>query len=361
MFEMFDFLKGMSSRKGLPPGTVKYTGETVAKKVRIRIMDFDENNFVEKEAQEVEECFAFKDTPSNTWINIDGIHDVNIIEKIGRHFDMHPLILEDILNTSQRPKYEDFDNYIFMVVKMLTYNTKKDEIASEQISIIMGGDCVITFQETEGDVFDVIRERIRTGRGRVRKMGSDYLAYVLLDAMIDNYFLILEKIGEKIEDIEEELLVNPTPNTLRKIHHLKREMIFLRKILWPTRDMISGLERCGSALIKDTTDIYLRDLYENVIHVIDSIEAIRDISAGMIDIYLSSLSNRLNVLMKHLNALVIAVAIPSFFAGVGGMSEFSDMVGFTNWPVAYFFFVFVMIVIGIITYFAIKHLEKYWK
>jgi len=361
MFEMFDFLKGMSSRKGLPPGTVAYTGERVHKKVRIRIMDFDENNFVEKDAQEVEDCFPFKNTPSNTWINVDGLHDVSIIEKIGHHFDMHPLILEDILNTSQRPKYEDFDNYIFIVVKMLTYNEKTDEISSEQISLIVGSDCVITFQETEGDVFDVIRERIRSGRGRVRKMGSDYLAYVLLDALLDNYFLILEKIGEKIEDIEDELLVNPTPHTLRKIHHLKREMIFLRKILWPTRDTVSGLERCGSALIKESTNIYLRDLYENVIHAIDSIEAIRDISAGMIDIYLSSLSNRLNVLMKHLNALVIAVAIPSFFAGVGGMSEFSQMVGFTNWPLAYFLFVFIMIVIGIITYFIIKHMEKYWK
>jgi len=361
MFEMFDFLKGLSSRKGLPPGTVAYTGEKVSKKVRIRIMDFDENNLVEKEAQEVEDCFPFKNTPSNTWINVDGLHDVSIIEKIGHHFDMHPLILEDILNTSQRPKYEDFDNYIFIVVKMLTFNEKKNEIESEQISLIMGGDCVITFQETEGDVFDVIRERIRSGRGRVRKMGSDYLAYVLLDALLDNYFLILEKIGEKIEEIEDELLVNPTPHTLRKIHHLKREMIFLRKILWPTRDTISGLERCGSALIKESTNIYLRDLYENVIHVIDSIEAIRDISAGMIDIYLSSLSNRLNVLMKHLNALVIAVAIPSFFAGVGGMSEFSSMVGFTNWPLAYFLFVSIMIAMGGVIYFAIKHLEKYWK
>ena len=358
---MFDFLKGMTKRKGLPPGSVTYTGETVTKKVRIRIMDFDDDNFVEKDAQEVEECFPFKNTPSTTWINIDGIHDTDIIEKIGRHFDMHPLILEDMLNTSQRPKFEDFDNYIFIIVKLLSYNEEKDEIDSEQISLIMGADCVITFQETEGDVFNVIRDRIRTGKGRVRRMGADYLAYVLLDALIDNYFVVLEKIGEKIEDIEDELIENPTPDTLRKIHHLKRETIFLRKILWPTRDMISGLERCGSSLIKDTTGIYLRDLYENVIHVIDSIEAVRDISAGMIDIYLSSLSNRLNVLMKHLNALVIAVAIPSFFAGVGGMSEFSQMVGFTNWPVAYFFFVLIMIVIGVITYFAIKHLEKYWK
>jgi magnesium transporter len=358
---MFDFLKGMTKRKGLPPGSVTYTGETVAKKVRIRIMDFDENNFVEKEAQEVEECFPFKNTPSTTWINIDGIHDTGIIEKIGRHFDMHPLILEDMLNTSQRPKFEDFDNYIFIIVKLLSYNEEKDEIESEQISLIMGADCVITFQETEGDVFNVIRDRIRTGKGRVRRMGADYLAYVLLDALIDNYFVVLEKIGEKIEDIEDELIEEPTPATLRKIHHLKRETIFLRKILWPTRDMISGVERCGSSLVKDTTGIYLRDLYENVIHVIDSIEAIRDISAGMIDMYLSSLSNKLNILMKHLNAIVISVEIPSFFAGAGGMSEFSQMVGFENWKIAYFLFLVAMVFMGIGIYFLVKRLEKYWK
>ena len=229
------FIKKRSKKVGLPPGTLVHIGEKKTEKVRIAIIDYDEASFEEKQIKTIEECFPFKDKTTVTWINIDGIHDIKIIEKIGRHFDLHPLILEDIVNTGQRPKIEDFGDYIFIVLKMLYYNEKEDEVQAEQVSLILGSNFVISFQEREGDVFNPIRERIRSGKGRIRKMGADYLTYALIDTIVDSYFIILEKLEEKIESMEEELVTNPTPETLQAIHHLKREMIFLRKSVWPLR------------------------------------------------------------------------------------------------------------------------------
>ena len=249
-----------SKKVGLPPGTPVHVGEKKIGRVRIKIIDYDEAQFQEKEAKTVEECFPFKDKLTVTWINIDGIHQVDIIEKIGNHFNIHPLVLEDIVNIGQRPKMEDFVNYIFNVLKMLYYDETESKTKAEQVSIILGSNFVISFQESEGDVFDPIRERIRNDRGRIRKMGADYLAYALIDTIVDNYFIILEKLGEKIEDIEEELVTNPAVETLQTIHSLKREMIFLRKSVWPLREVISRLERWESPLIDKSLDIYLRDV-----------------------------------------------------------------------------------------------------
>jgi len=222
-------LKKRSKKVGLPPGTLVHIGEEETGKVRITIIDYDEVQFQEKETKKLEECYPFKDKPTVTWINIDGIHQVDVIEKIGHHFNIHPLVLEDIVNTGQRPKLEDLTDYIFIVLKMLRYDEEEDETKAEQISLVLGSNFVISFQEREGDVFDPIRDRIRTDRGRIRKMGADYLAYALIDEIVDNYFLILEKLGEKIEEIEDKLVANPAPETLQTIHSLKREMIFLRK------------------------------------------------------------------------------------------------------------------------------------
>jgi magnesium transporter len=314
------FKKVAKKKIGLPPGTLVHVGEKKAEKVRIRIIDYDEAQFEEKEAKTVEECFPFKDTPTVTWINIDGLHDIEIIEKIGKHFGLHPLLLEDILNTEQRPKMEDHEDSLFIVLKMLYYDEEKHDITAEQVSIILGSNFVISFQEREGDVFKFIRERIRNGKGRIRKVGSDYLAYALVDAIVDNYFIILEKLGEKIEEMEEELVTNPTPETLQTIHHLKREMIFLRKSVWPLREVISALERGEPTLIHESTGIYLRDLYDHTIQVIDSIETFRDMVSGMLDIYLSSISNRMNEVMKVLT-IIATIFIPlTFIAGIYGMN-----------------------------------------
>jgi len=245
---------------------------------------------------------------------------VDIIEKMGNHFNIHPLVLEDILNTGQRPKMEDFVDYIFVVLKMLYYDEKENEVRAEQVSVILGSNYVISFQETEGDVFDPIRERIRNDRGRIRKMGADYLAYALIDIIVDNYFAILEKLGEKIEDIEDELVTNPALETLQSIHSLKREMIFLRKSVWPLREVINRLERWESPLINKSLDIYLRDMYDHTIQVIDSIETFRDMLSGLLDIYLSSVSNRMNEIMKVLT-IIATIAIPlTVITGLYGMN-----------------------------------------
>lgn len=335
-----------SKKIGLPPGTPIHVGEKKIGRVRIKIIDYDEAQFQEKEAKTVEECFPFKDKPTVTWINIDGIHQVDIIEKIGNHFNIHPLVSEDIVNTGQRPKMEDFVNYIFVILKMLYYDEKINETKAEQISLILGSNFVISFQENEGDVFDPIRERIRSDRGRIRKMGADYLAYALIDTIVDNYFIILEKLGEKIEDIEDELVTNPALETLQAIHSLKREMIFLRKSVWPLREVISRLERWESPLINKSLDIYLRDVYDHTIQVIDSIETFRDMLSGLLDIYLSSVSNRMNEIMKVLT-IIATIAIPlTVITGIYGMNfQFMPEL---QWQWSYPLVLLAMLTLGIL-------------
>ncbi|MCP8304622.1 MAG: magnesium/cobalt transporter CorA [archaeon] len=317
---MKKIFKKRSKKTGLPPGTLIHIGEKKIEKARITIIDYDEAQFQEKEAKKVEECFPYKDQPTVAWINVDGIHDVEIIEKIGNHFNLHPLLLEDILNTEQRPKMEDFEDYVFFVLKMLYYDEKENKIKVEQISLVLASNFVISFQESEGDVFNPVRERIRNGKGRIRKMGADYLAYALIDAIVDNYFIILEKLGEKIEDIEDELVTHPTSETLHAIHKLKREMIFLRKSVWPLREVVSKLERGESSLIKETTVIYLRDVYDHTIQVIDTIETFRDMLSGMLDMYLSSISNRMNEVMKVLTVIATIFIPLTLIASIYGMN-----------------------------------------
>lgn len=339
------FFKKVSKKAGLSPGVLIHVGNKKVEKTRIRIIDYDESQLEEKEAKTIEECFPFKDKPTVTWINIDGLHEVDIIEKIGKHFDVHPLVLEDIVNTGQRPKMEDLENYIFVVLKMLYYDEKEKEVSAEQFSFILGTNFVISFQERVGDVFNPVRERIRNAKGRIRKMGADYLAYALVDAVVDNYFVILERLGEEIESIEEELVHNPTPETLQIIHNLKREMIFLRKSVWPLREVISGLERGESTLIEASTGIYFRDVYDHTIQVIDNIETFRDMVSGMLDIYLSSVSNRMNEVMKVLT-IFAAIFIPlTFIAGLYGMNfEFMPEL---KWHWGYFGVIAIMAVVGI--------------
>jgi len=309
-----------SSDVGLPPGTLRYTGEKSDGPVKITILDYDEAGLTEKTVQRVEDCFPFKEKPTVTWVNIDGLHEVDAIEHIGRHFDVHPLTLEDIVNTGQRPKLEDFDGYLFVIFKMFYHDSDADHLKTEQVSLLLGPTWVISFQEEEGDVFEPIRQRIRNAKGRIRRMGADYLAYALVDAVVDNYFLVLEKIGERVEDIEEELIADPSPETLHVIHRLKRELIYLRKSVWPLREVIGGLERAETMLIDQKTGIYLRDVYDHTIQVIDTIETFRDMVSGMLDIYLSSVSNRMNEVMKVLTVIATIFIPLTFIAGIYGMN-----------------------------------------
>jgi len=313
-------IKKRSSKAGLPPGTLVHVGEKKVESARITFIDYDEQSFQEKQVTKIEECLKLKNTPTVSWINIDGIHDIELIEKIGKGFELHPLILEDILSTGQRPKFEDYEKYIFIVLKMLSFSGENQSVEVEQVSLILGPNYVISFQERIGDVFEQVRDRIRNAKGRVRKMGPDYLAYGLIDAVVDNYFAILERLGERIESMEEEVVGNPTEKTVQQIHSLKREMISLRKSIWPLRELIAGLEKSESSLIEETTDIYLRDVYDHTIQIIDTIESFRDMVSGMLDIYLSSLSNKMNAVMKVLTIIATLFIPLTFVAGIYGMN-----------------------------------------
>jgi magnesium transporter len=341
------FTRKMSQKAGLPPGTLIYVGEKKVEKVKIRVLDFDEAQFEEKELKTIEESFPFQDKPTVTWIDINGLHEVEIIEKLGSHFGLHPLLLEDILNTNQRPKMEDHGDYIFLVMKMLHSSDNNGEIKAEQVSIIIGSNFVISLQEHEGNVFNQVRDRIRKFKGRIRKSGSDYLAYTLLDAIVDNYFLILENVGEKIEDADQQLAANPSPSTLQHIRELKNTMIFFRKSIWPLRELVSALERCESTLVHESTGIYFRDVYDHTIQIIDTVESYRDIISGMVDIYLSSISNKMNEVMKVLT-IFASIFIPlTFVAGIYGMNF--DYMPELKWHPGYFaalgFMAFIVVIL----------------
>jgi len=339
-------IKKRSKKAGLPPGTLIHIGEKKTEELKITVIDYEETHFEEREVKRVEECFVFKDKPTVTWMNVDGLHQVEILEKLGECYGLHPLVLEDILNTDQRPKMEDYGEYIYIVLKALDYNDKSNEIETEQISLILGSNFVFSFQEREGDTFDPIRERIRNGKGRIRSMGADYLAYALVDSIVDNYFIILEKLGEKIEFLEDKLVSHPTPETLQTIHHLRREMIFLRKAVWPLREVINSLERGESSLVKESTRLYLRDVYDHTIQTIDTIETYRDMVSGMLDIYLSSVSNRLNSVMKVLTIIATIFMPLTFLAGVYGMNfKYMPELG---WRLGYPFIWLIMIGIGVL-------------
>ncbi|AEH61234.1 magnesium and cobalt transport protein CorA [Methanosalsum zhilinae DSM 4017] len=313
------FVKKTSYKAGFPPGTLVHIGEKKTETVRISYLDYDYSNIHENVVDSIEECFPLKDTHTVSWINIDGIHRVDIIEKIGKQFDIHPLVLEDILHTNQRPKIEDFGNYMYIVLKMI-YSNENNEINSEQISLIMGENFVISFQEIEGDTFEPVRKRIRSEKSRIRKMGPDYLTYALIDSIVDNYFIILEKIEDKLDLIEDEVVSSPTPDVLRNIHSLKWEMTYLRKSVWPLREVINSMTRTESNLIQESTRIYLRDLYDHTIQVIDTVETFRDILSGMLDVYLSSINNKMSEVMKFLT-IIATIFIPlTFIAGVYGMN-----------------------------------------
>ncbi len=309
------------SKIGLAPGTLVHVGEKKVEKVVIRVLAYNSETLIEREVETVEECAEFKGRSDlNLWINVDGLDRVDVIEKLGSHFEIHPLTLEDVLNTGQRPKTEDYETYIYTVLKMMLLDTEKEEIIIDQVSIIIGPNYLLSFQERQGDVFDPVRERFENPASRLRKNGVDYLAYSLIDAVVDNYFLILEHFGDEIEYLEEGLVIQPRPETLKTIQKYKRDMIILRKAVWPLRELINGLQRVESDLIKETTRIYLRDIYDHTIQVIDSVEDFRDILSSMVDIYLSSISYRMNDVMKVLTVIATIFIPLTFIAGVYGMN-----------------------------------------
>ena len=330
---MAKLTKKRSKKAGLPPGTLVHIGEKLTEKTRIAVVEYDGHDFQEKELETLETCYLFPKEPSVTWINVIGVHQVEVLEKLGNCFGVHHLALEDILNTEQRPKIEDYGEDLFIVVKLISSNEERDEIDAEQISLILRPNAVLSFQEKEGDDFSTVKERLRAGKGRLRKMGADYLAYTLLDIVVDQYFVVLEKLGERLEVLEERLLADPGTATLQKIQNLKKDMLLLRKWIWPLREVISSLERGEFPGIQESTQIYLRDVYDHAIQVMDTIEIYRDMLSGMLDIYLSSLNNRMNAVMKVLTIIATIFMPLTFLAGVYGMN-FKHMPEL-DWPWGY--------------------------
>jgi len=331
---------------GLPPGTLVHVGEGRSGPVRMTVLDYSATEFQERPVS-VDECQTFRDAATVTWINVDGLHDIELIRRLGESFKLHPLLLEDIVNTRQRPKVDEYDEALFIVVKMLYVDEATGEIAAEQVSLIAGRNFVISFQEREGDVFQTIRQRIRNAKGRIRSMGADYLAYSLIDAIVDNYFVILEGVGERLEGFEEELVENPAPQASRRIHQMKQQVLFLRKSVWPLREVISSLARGDSPLIDDVTLPYLRDVYDHTIQVVDTIEAFRDRVSGMRDAYMTAVSNRMNEVMKVLT-IIATIFIPlTFIAGVYGMN-FGEQMPELSWPYGYVTVWVVMVAVAVV-------------
>jgi magnesium transporter len=328
---MTQLIKKMSKKRGLTPGSMVFVGTKKVEAPHITVVDYDETEYREVEAATVAECLPFRDTPTITWINVTGVHDVAVVEEIGTHFGLHPLIMEDIVNTGERPKIDESEQYIGVVLKMLYLSPGAREKVSEQVSIVFGTNFVISFQEKDTDVFGSLRERLQKTIPRGRFLHADYLAYTLLDAVIDSYFSVLEQFGEDIEILEDVIVLKPSPVYLQKVHDIKRELILMRKRTWPLREVVGAMERSQSPLIHEATRVYVRDLYEHVIQVIDTVETFRDMASGLLDIYLSSASNRLNEVMKVLT-IIATIFIPlGFLAGVYGMN-FNTSAGPFNMP-----------------------------
>ncbi len=309
-----------TGKVGVAPGTLVHVGEQKTQKVRIRQITYTPEAYHCADIDQETLLSHPPDPAEKRWLNLDGLHDTDLIQKIGEHFAIHPLTLEDILNTHHRPKVDDHDHYLFIVLKMLHYDTAARRLSAEQFSLLLFDGCLLSFQEDDEDVFNAVRERLQRGRGRIRNMGCDYLAYALIDAVVDHYYVILEGLGTEIETLEDEMLENPDAAVMNHIHGLKKEMIYLRKQVWPLRELIASLYREPSDHIHTDTAVFLRDVYDHTIQVIDTIESYRDLLSSMLDLYLSSAGFRMNEVMKVLT-IIATIFIPiTFVAGIYGMN-----------------------------------------
>ncbi len=312
-------VKPRSRKAGLPPGTVVHIGEKRAETTRIALLCYNAETYEEREVRTIEELAGVRGR-GVTWVHVTGVHDVELLARLGELFGLHPLVREDISNTDQRPKLEDYGDYVYIVVKLLHDGVSGSETRAEQVSIVLGADFVLSFEEAEPTAFEPVRERIRRARGQIRALGADFLAYALLDAVVDNYFLVLERFGERIEQLQEQLLVKAAHNSEVTLHQMRREMVLLRKTVWPLREVIGTLERGGSALFRRDTWVYLRDVYDHVIHMIDTLETFHEILTYTLDIHLLNATNRLNEVIKVLTVIATLFIPPTLIASIYGMN-----------------------------------------
>lgn len=309
-----------SVKAGLPPGSLIHVGEKKSERTEIRMLSFSEASCAEMPLDLDRFDLAHLDKTTVHWIRVEGIQDIDSIRKLGHVFGLHPLVLEDILNTEQRPKIEDYQQYAYVAVKTIVYDNVASKFNVEQESLVLGENYVISFSEGQTDIYSPVLERIKAKVGLIRSLGADYLLYSLLDIIVDNYFIALEGLGEEIDNIQDELVTDPTPATMQFIHELRTQLLYLHKSVWPMREIIGFLSRRETPLVNDDTELYIRDLYDHIIQVMDTTETLRDILTSMLDMYLSSISNKMNEVMKVLT-IIATVFIPlTFIVGVYGMN-----------------------------------------
>jgi magnesium transporter len=309
-----------SSKIGLPPGALVHLGEIKTSRPEITLIEYDAAEILEQRFGSIAESRQYQPTKATLWLNVYGLHEPEVMAEIGRRFDLHPLVLEDILNTDQRPKVDDYGDYLFIVAHFFACDADTIHVSSDQVSIVIGRNFVLTFQERPTGSFDPIRERLRADKGTIRKLGADYLAYSLLDAIVDRYFVVLDQLAERSEQLEDEVLERPKPNILPAIHQVKRETLTLRRAVWPLREVLNTLQRGDTRFFTRDTLLYLRDVYDHTVHIIESLEAIRDLIIGMLDLYLSSVSNRLNLEVRVLTVITTLFMPATLISGVFGMN-----------------------------------------
>jgi magnesium transporter len=311
--------KKRSTKAGLPPGSLVHLGDQKLDHARLSLIDYGPDGLKEKEFETLADCQACTPTQPMQWLNVYGLHEPEVLAEIGRRFNLHPLVLEDILNTDQRPKLDEYGDYLFVVARFFDYDAQSMNVTSEQVSVVIGRQFVLTFQERPTGSFNPVRDRLRQDRGPIRRSGADYLAYALLDTVVDRYFAVLEGLGERVEELEEELMKKPSTRVLGTLHHLRREATTLRRAVWPLREVINGLAR-NNQFFSAEVQPYLRDIYDHTVHVIESLETIRDLIAGLLEIYLSTVSNRVNREVRVLTVIAVIFLPSSLLAGIFGMN-----------------------------------------
>lgn len=334
-----------AAKVGLAPGALIHLGERKTEQAAISLMEYDESALAEHQFTSLAESRAYLPKLPVLWLNVHGLHEPEVMAEIGRRFGLHPLVLEDILNTDQRPKIDDYGDYLFMVARFFEIDGDTRQISSDQVSLVLGRNFVLSFQERPSGRFDPVRERLRQDRGQIRKLGADYLAYSLVDAVVDRYFTILESIGERTEELEDVMLERPKPGTLQAVHQLKRETLTMRRAIWPLREVINTLTRADDRFFRPETRPYLRDVYDHTVHAIESLEANRDVIAGMLDIYLSAVSNRVNQEVRALTVVAVIFMPATLISGIFGMN-FKNMPPL-DWPNGFLIALGMMVAVAI--------------
>lgn len=354
---MSNYIKSRSSKRGLEPGSLIHIGDVKRESTKIAIYKYNEQSFELSEPDSIHHHAFSESNDYVTWVNIEGLHDVKLLDSIGKHYKLHPLIIEDILNTDQRPKIEVYKEYIFISIKTIEYDKIVNDFIIEQQSIVIGKNYVLSFGERDTDIFEPIISRLKSGVGRGRMLGADYMAYSLLDIIVDNYYSIIEGISDRIEAIEDETIERATSDTLKNIRRLRRQVLFLNKFVWPLREIMSTLERRESDLINESVEAYIRDLYDHVIQVLDTSETLRDILTSIIDIYISNSSNKMNEIMKVLTIISTVFMPLSFIVGVYGMNIANMPELHWKWMYPTLWAIMIFISIIMLVYFKKK---KWW-